>query len=179
MDREKVLTTLSLVAVALVLIGVAVNTCLNANANASSPVAADSTENSNTTTNLETLWNCSATPMVKEFAWMRGGPRGGRGHGPFGFVEVSEEFKENVITIAKSDQDVQSLLDNGYNITGVKPIIKIVVEENGTVVTKTTGATVMLAKDNTGHASVWVDLTQGKVTRIVISTITVIEKASP
>lgn len=107
-----------------------------------------------------------------------GGQHGGpRGHGGYGFIEVSEEYKENVLTVAKNDSDVQALLDDGYNITGVRPIIKTVVEADGSVVTKATSAVVMLEKDTTGYASVWVDLEQGKVTEIVILTRTVIEKS--
>lgn len=91
-------------------------------------------------------------------------------------MEVSEEFEANVIDIAKSDEDVQDLLDDGYNITGVRPIIKSVVEGDGSVVTKATSAIVMLEKDTTSRASVWVDLEEAKVTEIVILTRTVIEK---
>lgn len=106
-------------------------------------------------------------------------PRGwihGRGCFNHGFIEVSEEYKENVINIAKNDTDVQNLLNDGYNTTGVKPIIKSVVEGDGTVVTKATTAIVMLEKDTTGRAMVWVDLEQGKVTKIAILTLTIIEK---
>jgi len=81
-----------------------------------------------------------------------------------------------VINIAESDQDVQNLLNDGYNITGVRPIIKARVEASGDVVIKATSAIVMLEKDTTGHASVWVDIEEGKVTKIEILTRTVIEK---
>ena len=107
-------------------------------------------------------------------------PRGwghfGFGRGYYGFVEVSEEFEESVINIAKGDPDVQELLADGYNITGVMPIIKARVEANGDVVIKATSAIVMLRKDTTGSASVWVDVEEARVTRIVILTRTVIEK---
>jgi hypothetical protein len=99
-----------------------------------------------------------------------------RGRGYSGSIEVSEECKENVINIAKNDTDVQNLLNEGYNITSVKPIIKTVVEGDGTVVTKATTAIVTLEKDTTGRAMVWVDLEQGKVTKIAILTLTIIEK---
>jgi len=99
-----------------------------------------------------------------------------RGWGRRGFVEVSEEFKENVVNIAKSDEDVQALLGEGYNVTGVRPIIKAEVQANGDVTMRATEAIVVLRKDATGNASVWVDLEEGKVTRIVILTRTVIEK---
>jgi hypothetical protein len=104
---------------------------------------------------------------------LREWPHGG---GCNGFIEVSEEFKENVINVAKNDSDVQDLLDDGYNITGVRPIIKAVVEGDGSVVTKATSAIVMLEKDTIGRATLWVNLEEARVTKIVILTRTVIEK---
>lgn len=92
------------------------------------------------------------------------------------FVEVSDEFKENVTDIAKGDEDVQDLLDDGYNIIEVRPIFKAVVEGDGSVEARATDAVVLLEKDETSHATVWVDLDEVKVTKIVILTRTVIEK---
>ena len=117
-------------------------------------------------------WTNGNTTMEKPImphGWMRGRCCGG-------FIEVSEEFKENVINIAKNDTDVQNLLNDGYNITGVRPIIKTIVEGDGTVVTKATSAVITLEKDTTGRAMVWMDLEQGKVTKIAILTLTIIEK---
>jgi len=106
------------------------------------------------------------------------GRRGfGGGHGGwFNTITVSEEYKENVLNITESDTDVQALLNEGYNITGVRPIISATVEADGTVTMKATTAIVMLSKDTTGRASVWVNVEQAKVTRIEILTRTVIEK---
>jgi DNA-binding transcriptional regulator of glucitol operon len=104
-------------------------------------------------------------------SWM---PGGGRRNG---FVEVSAEYNQTVITIMESDQDVQNLLTNGYSISDVRPIIKSVVQADGTVVTKATSANVILTKDTTNTASVLVDVTAGKVTQIVIVTRTVIDKS--
>jgi hypothetical protein len=98
------------------------------------------------------------------------------GFGGCGPIEVSAEFEQKVINIAKSDSDVQQLLNEGYNVTRVMPIIKSIVDGEGNVVTKATNATVMLEKDTTGRAFVSVDLEQEKVTQIVILTRTVIEK---
>jgi len=106
------------------------------------------------------------------------GRRGfGGGRGGFGPITVSEEYKENVLNITKSDSDVQALLNEGYNITGVRPIISTTVEADGTVTMKATTAIVTLQKDTTGRALVWVDVEQAKVTRIEILTMTVIEKS--
>ena len=107
-----------------------------------------------------------------------GGPHGGMGgRGGFGFIEVSDGFKENVLSIANADADVQALLTDGYNITQVRPIIKSMVEADGTVVTKATSAIVMLEKDTTSRATALVDLEEAKVTEIVILTRTVIDKS--
>ena len=91
-------------------------------------------------------------------------------------VEVSEEFKTNVLKIANADSDVQKLLGDGYSVTGVMPIITRKVDGSGNIVTKATGAVVTLQKGTTGRASAWVDLEKAKVTRVVITTRTVIEK---
>jgi hypothetical protein len=104
------------------------------------------------------------------------GRHGGRGWGPGGFVSVSEAYKENVTNIAKNDSDVQQLLADGYNITGVRPIISTMVEADGSVTMKATTAVVALCQNSTGRAFVWVDLEQAKVTRIEILTRTIIEK---
>jgi len=101
----------------------------------------------------------------------------GRGRGRLGLIEVSEEFEQNAIAIANEDGDVQGLLEQGYTIVGVRPIIKTIIDGNGDVTTKATDAIVMLTDDDaTSRASVWVDLEEGKVTQIVILTRTVIEK---
>lgn len=111
-----------------------------------------------------------------------GGPSGGfNGWGQGGFIEVSAEFEAKVMNIANNDTDVQQLLNDGYNTTGViRPIIKTVVDADGNVVTKATSAVVMLQKDTTGAsgaASVLVDVENSKVTQIVILTRTVIDKS--
>ena len=101
---------------------------------------------------------------------------GMRGSGGFGPIEVSEEFKETVTSIAESDTDVQNLIADGYNVASVNQIIKTVIDAEGNVVTKATSAVLMLQKDTTGHATVTVDIEEAKVTQIVILTRTVIDK---
>ena len=124
----------------------------------------------------------SSNGLAGWFNWMglgtRGRPGGWRcGGGRYGLVEVSEEYKEKVINIAKNDPDVTNLINDGYNVTGVRPIITTKVDAEGNVVTKATNAIVMLQKDTTSRASVWVDLEEEKVTKIAIFTMTVIEKS--
>ncbi len=100
--------------------------------------------------------------------------RGNLGFGPL--ISVSEEFKENVINIAKSDTDVQNLLDAGYENMNVKPIIEATVQGDGDVAIKATGAIVTLCR-NESRALLQVDLEAGKVTKIVTVERTVIEKS--
>ncbi|MEM3578357.1 MAG: hypothetical protein QXX51_07950 [Candidatus Bathyarchaeia archaeon] len=165
-DKRKALILLSIVVAVAIISGIVLN--------------AYSTANAQATVNSEQGWNFGAGWFIGNMSMgMRGMPYGGmRGRGCFGYgsVEVSEEFKQNVINIAKNDTDVQNLLNEGYNITAVKPIIKTIVEGDGTVITKATSAILILEKDTTGRAFVWVNLEQAKVTRIEILTRTVIEK---
>jgi len=156
MDRSKALILLSVIAMAAMLGGLYVVQMVNATSNGG---------------NSTTLGLCGPGLGFRGGGGMRGG--GGRS----GFVEVSAEYNETVINIAKSDSDVQNLLAEGYSISAVRPVIKSVVQADGTVVTKATTAIVILTKDTTGRASVWVDITAGKVTKIEILTRTVIEKS--
>jgi hypothetical protein len=72
---------------------------------------------------------------------------------------------------------VQNLIFEGYNVTAIKPIIGSVVEADGTVATKASTAVVSL-EGTSGHATVNVDVENATVTRIVITTVTVIDKTS-
>lgn len=161
-DRKKAAALLTVVAVAAIMSGIAL-----------SVYAADNGEE---ISGDFAGWMNRRMMMAGTGGWSNGCPRG-RGRAGHGFVEVSEEFEENVLNIAESDQDVQNLLNDGYNITGVRSIIKTAVEADGSVETKATDAIVILEKDETGHAAVWVDLEEAKVTEIVILTRTVIKKS--
>jgi hypothetical protein len=116
------------------------------------------------------------TPEVCEWSRALRG-RWGPGGKCFRGLEVSEDYEANVRAIAESDEDVQGLLESGYSIAGVRPIVKSIIDADGNVVTKAASAIVLLEKeDASGHASVMVDLDAGKVTKIVIVTRTVIDK---
>ncbi|MEM2098167.1 MAG: hypothetical protein QXU99_00265 [Candidatus Bathyarchaeia archaeon] len=54
----------------------------------------------------------------------------------FSAIEISKNFKYQVIDIAKTDSNVQILLNEDYNITVIKPIIKSVVAVDGSVTIK-------------------------------------------
>ncbi|MDI9644110.1 MAG: hypothetical protein QFX35_02685 [Candidatus Verstraetearchaeota archaeon] len=102
-----------------------------------------------------------------------------RGHGApsAGCIEVSEEYKATVVGIAQNDSDVQDLLADGYNITSVHPIIRTTLDAEGYVTSRATTAVLNLQKDENNSASVWVDVVNGAVTKIVISSRTVIDKS--
>lgn len=93
----------------------------------------------------------------------------------FGPIEVSEGFKEKVINIIKSDKDVQNLLNDGYSIINVRPVVKTIVGDDGSVTMKATGAIVTLSKEST-RVIVKVDVENAKVTEIVTFTETTITK---
>lgn len=107
----------------------------------------------------------------------RGGPRGG---GPRGMasIELSTEYTEAVNSILEADTDVQTLIAEGYNVTSIRPIIKNVVEADGSIVTGATTAVVKLVNGTSGYAVVNVDVSQAAVNQIVIFTRTVIDKTS-
>lgn len=114
--------------------------------------------------------------FFKEWGWNfnRMGPYCGRFK--WGFVNISEEFRENVIKIVKNDQDVQKLLSDGYNITYIRPIVLTSIGKDGNITVKVKSAILVLRKNFSGIAFLWVDVEKGKVTRIEIITRTVIEK---
>ena len=139
--------------------------------------------NSDTNTTTTTPQFMGNGPLMGGFG--HGGGRGfGCGDNPWMTITVSQAFKDNVINIAKNDTDVQNLLNQGYNITNVKPLINATVEADGTVTMKATSAVLTLLQTETttgnttvtGRALVWVNIDQAKVTRIVTMTRTVIEK---
>jgi hypothetical protein len=106
------------------------------------------------------------------------GHRGmGRGFGGFcpGAIQVSSEFTANVTSIANADTDIQNLLNQGYNITSIRPVISTTIDGNGNVVTKASSADLTLLGAN-GRAFALVDIEQAKVTKIVTLTITEINK---
>ncbi len=106
----------------------------------------------------------------------------GRGHGSaaggMGNIEVSSEYTATVNTILDSDADVQNLIAEGYNVTSIRPVIKNVIEADGTLSTKATTAIVTLQNGTSGYATATVDITDAQVTRIVILTRTVIDKTA-
>ena len=112
-----------------------------------------------------------------------GGPNGsGHGVGPMGGsmsnIEVSDEYTANVNAILSNDTDVANLISEGYNVTSINPVVKNVIEGDGTLVTKATTAVVTMQNGETGIATVKVDVENSAVLKITIVTTTVIDKSS-
>lgn len=118
--------------------------------------------------------------MMADMQGFGGGPRGHGGGfmGGMANIEVSSEYTANVNAILNDDSDVQNLISQGYNVTSINPIVKNVVEADGTIATKATTAVVFLQNGTSGYATVNVDVANAKVTQIVIITRTVIDKSS-
>ena len=115
-----------------------------------------------------------------------GGPGFGGGHGGsgpgfmggMGNIEVSSDYTATVNAVLNNDTDVQNLITQGYNVTSINPIIKTVIGADGTVTAKATTAMVTLQNGTSGYAVASVDISQAKVTQIVILTRTVIDKTT-
>ncbi len=196
--KSKALILLSIVTIAAVAVGLVLatqassksETSSSANSNVATTTSSSTDENSSFlgTGNLPCFGNGN---MLGGLANDNGNMLGGfadqqmmGGFNGYGNITVSDAFKENVTSIAENDTDVQTLLNDGYNITSIQPIITTTIDGNGYVVSQATSAIVTLQENSTstsgtstiGTALVWVDLTQAKVTRIEITTNTLIEK---
>jgi len=87
-------------------------------------------------------------------------------------VEVSDEFREKVLSILRTNADTSSLLQQGYNVTRIIPAkFSFVIGGDGTVTVKVTQVVVMLVKDSS-RAAVWIDVASGSVIKIVTVTVT-------
>lgn len=106
------------------------------------------------------------------------GHAGMGGMGGMGNIEVSSEYTAAVNSILNNDTDIQNLTAQGYNVTLINPIIKSVIDADGTITTQATTAIVTLQNGTSGYAAASVDISQAKVTQIVILTRTVIDKTT-
>ncbi len=162
-ERKTKTLMISAVLVLAILSGIALETYAN-----------DATDDANTTTDVPWYYINQSYNNTRPCLGPR---RFGGGHGGLGTITVSEEYKENVLNITESDTDVQALLAEGYNITGVRPIISTTIQADGTVTMKATTAVVSLQKNTTGWALARIDVEQAKVTKIQIFTMTTIDKS--
>jgi hypothetical protein len=147
----------------------------------------NSTNTDTTTTTTSTL----DTKNMQQFGGMQTMDQGfmgghiGRGHGMdatgrngMDGVQISSEYNATINTMLENDTDVANLISEGYNVTSIHPIIKTVVEGDGTVATKAASATVTMTNGTSGYATINIDIENSKVTYITIITKTVIDKTS-
>lgn len=126
---------------------------------------------------LRSVWQNAEDEGI--FCWNvtpRARLKGMRGLPAWRFVEVSSEYTEAVMRILRNDPDVAKLLQEGYNVTWIRPIITAVVSGTGDVELRATQALVLLRSSN-ATAQVLVDVSQGKVLKVTIVTRTVIVKS--
>jgi hypothetical protein len=184
-ERKTAALTLVLLTAFAALIGGLAATTLAAGTNSTTTETstAATSEPSSNATDLP-FWGMGGMMMSDQ--GFGGGPgfRGGhRGCGPgfmggMGNIEVSSEYTATVNAILNNDTDVQNLITQGYNVTSINPIVKNVIGADGTVTTKATTAIVTLQNGTSGYAVASVDISQAKVTQIVIFTRTVIDKTT-
>jgi hypothetical protein len=156
---------------------------MTAQATETEPTATDTTITTNEGDSPPTTlpdWGMGEMMMPQEEfgRGFRGHRRGEIGFGGITNIEISSEYNATVTDILEGDSDVQNLISEGYTIQSINPKIKTVIEADGTVVTKATTATVFLQNGTLGLAAVKVDVTNAKVTEIVIITRTIIDKTS-
>ncbi len=169
------LTTLAAVVGALTLTAFAETSTNSTSTIASTAVTADTTQNID---QMQFAGN-----MMMDNQGFNGGPGGHGGHGQMmggmdsmNSIEISTEYTTNVNTILGNDSDIQNLIAQGYNVTSINPIIKAVIQGDGTIATQATNATVILTNGTSGFATVNVDVANAKVTQIITFTRTVIDK---
>ena len=180
-DKKITALTLLLITTLAAVVGGLLATTNTANAAETNSTTSETT--TATTTDQSTIANVfpfgGMGGMMMTDQGFGGGPRGhGRGMGGFGNIEVSSEYTATVNAILKSDTDVQNLITQGHNVTSIRPIVKNIVEADGTPTTKATTAIVTLQNGTSGHAKDSIDDSQAKVTQIVIFTRTMIDKTT-
>jgi hypothetical protein len=156
---------------------------------AATALAADTNSTTTDTTTITgvVLIDNSTEPTFGGFGMMighqgfggPGGPGGGHGRefgGFMGNIEVSSAYNQTVTNILGNDTDVQKLVTQGYTVTTIRPVVQSTLSADGTVTTKAATAIVTMHNGTSGHANVGVDITNAKVTQIVILTKTVIDK---
>jgi len=82
-------------------------------------------------------------------------------------VEISDEFRERIVSILSSNENTSKLLSEGYNASRIMPIgMKMVINGDGTVTLRVVRVVVELAKGSS-KVFVWIDVESGSILRIV------------
>lgn len=95
---------------------------------------------------------------------------------PFkGLIQISPEYNETVMRILSSNSDVKSLLDQGYSVVSIRPIVTAYVQADGTVVFKAEKVIVALSNGKIVVTYV-VDVVSGSVTHIATMNLNAIKE---
>jgi hypothetical protein len=183
-SKTKALLLLSVIAVALVAGSLILVTESLAKADTTTSVSTDVETTPSTSVNatyngpinFAGFGNGPMTMGMESRFGMRGGSRGmDRGFSGQG-IQVSSDYTANVTNIINSDSDVQALISQGFNVTSIRPVTTTSIDGNGNIVTQASTANVLLVGNNGSRSLVVVDLSQDKVTKIVTTTVTEIDK---
>jgi hypothetical protein len=176
-ERKKIMLTLLVVAASAAVIGGLV---VKGQANAETLVTSHPSTTISTGSHNDTMPPfsdmrdmLSENPICQEFGTGRG--RGGHTYNNY---ELSTEYKQTIDDILSNDSDVQSLVNQGYNVTSIIPQVKNIISAGGTVTAKATTAVVILKNGTSGYATVNVNIETIKIDKIVIITRTVIDKST-
>jgi hypothetical protein len=136
------MTLLLITAFAAIIGGLIMTTQATETNSTTSDTSTSTTADLNSNASNFQLWGMSDMMTGDQgFSGGLGFGRGHGGHGPgfmggMGNIEVSSEYIENVNAILNNDTDVQNLISQGYNVTSINPIVKNVIEADGTLATK-------------------------------------------
>lgn len=139
----------------------------------------DDSSQSTTTQNTNQVQVSIPQMMERGFGAFGRGP-GGREFGRMGGmgnIEISSEYTAKINSILGNDTDVANLTTQGYNVTAIRPIVKTVIQGDGTITSQATTAIVFM-QGTSGYATVHIDIANAKVTEIVTVTRNVIDKSS-
>jgi hypothetical protein len=94
---------------------------------------------------------------------------------PSRLVQVSLEYNETVMDILRSNEETSELLNQGYNVVSIRPVIRAYIEGDGTVVFKAQQALVVLSN---GSVTVMylVDISSRAVTHIATINISALKE---
>ncbi|MEM1744526.1 MAG: hypothetical protein QW730_04955 [Candidatus Nezhaarchaeales archaeon] len=94
-----------------------------------------------------------------------------------GSIKISPEYNETVMNILSSNGDVKNLLNQGYSVVSMRPLVTAYVQGDGTVALKAEKAIVVLSNGNIVVTYV-VDITSRSVTHIATINVGAIKELS-
>jgi len=92
-------------------------------------------------------------------------------------IQISSEYNETLMNILNTNSDAKSLLDQGYSVVSVRPLVTAYVQGDGTVSFKAEKAVVVLSNGNVVVAYI-VDIVSRSVTHIATINVGAIKELS-